>query len=414
MKIAMFTDAYYPRINGVAVSVRTYARALVQAGHKVCIVCCDYDGLEDSNLGKGNHFHYDDKDEISENLEIFRIPSTHVFISKEDKAAKLSAWHAVKHEMDRFKPDVIHINSEFLVGYFGLIYARHRKVASVFTFHTLWEEYVEGYIKFMPVYPAKKIAKQLIKFYLKRADVVITPTERIAQVVSDYNVSRPVRILPTGIPKITLPAKNKQNKPFFYRLNKIVPFVQKKHILLYVGRMVKEKNLDFLFSVLMEVKKSVPDTALVFVGGGAEFEPLKARAKKLKCSWDICFAGYRNKDELAYFYDISDVFVFPSKTETQGLVTIEAMMAGLPVVAIGEMGTVDVMQGDNGGFMVKDNVDEFSKRVISLLKDKELYKQKSLEAEEWSKKWELESLTPKLVSYYQEAIEINKINKESL
>ncbi len=412
MNIAMFTDAYYPRINGVAVSVRTYAKALAQLGHKVCIVCCDYEGLDDANLGKENHFHYSDSDEVSENLQIYRIPSVHVFISKEDKSAKLTAWRSVKHEMDKFKPDVIHINSEFMVGYFGMIYARHRGVASVFTFHTLWEDYVEGYIKFMPVYPAKKIAKNLIKFYLKRADVIITPTERIAQVVKDYKITRPVQILPTGIPRTTKKVKNKQDRRIFLHLNKLLPFVQKKHILLYVGRIVKEKNLDFLLSVLMEVKKSVPDTALVFVGGGAEYEPLKARAKKLKCAWDICFAGYRTKEELAYFYDVSDVFVFPSKTETQGLVTIEAMMEGLPVVAIGEMGTVDVMHGDNGGFMVKEDVAEFSEKVVKLLKDKELYAKKVEEAKEWAKQWDLDVLTPKLVSSYEQAISINKANKE--
>ena len=161
----------------------------------------------------------------------------------------------------------------------------------------------------------------------------------------------------------------------------------------------------------MEVKKSVPDTALVFVGGGAEYEPLKARAKKLKCAWDICFAGYRTKEELAYFYDVSDVFVFPSKTETQGLVTVEAMLSGVPVVAIGEMGTVDVMQGDHGGFMVKDDVAEFSDKVVALLKNQQLRKKKAQEALDWGKKWKISALTPRLLECYEKAALICK-NKQ--
>ena len=105
---------------------------------------------------------------------------------------------------------------------------------------------------------------------------------------------------------------------------------------------------------------------------------------------------------------MADVFVFPSCTETQGLVTVEAMLAGLPVVAIGEMGTVDVMQGNNGGFMVNNDVNEFSEKVIQLLKDKKLYSQKQTEAKEWAKKWSISTLTPKLIEYYEKAIETHE------
>ena len=150
-------------------------------------------------------------------------------------------------------------------------------------------------------------------------------------------------------------------------------------------------------SVLENAKKVYPDTILLIVGGGPELEPLQKRAAELKLSKNVCFTGYQNRDDLAYFYKLADVFVFPSVTETQGLVTIEAMMTGLPVVAIGEMGTVDVMQGNNGGFMVKNDVTEFSEKVIELLSNKELHKQKCEEALAWSKKWSLPDLTNTLV-----------------
>ena len=147
---------------------------------------------------------------------------------------------------------------------------------------------------------------------------------------------------------------------------------------------------------------------LVFVGGGPELDNLKEKAKKTGYARDIVFAGYRSREELAYFYSVTDVFVFPSKTETQGLVTLEAMMAGVPVVAIGERGTLDVMKGDNGGFMVKEDVNEFSQRVLELLKDKELYAEKSHEAKKWAAQWSLDTLTEKLVTYYEEALAIRK------
>ena len=407
MNIAFFTDAYYPRINGVAVSVRSYATKLAEMGHSVCIVCCNYDDEEDKkDKKKKKSFLQDDK--LHPNLKIYRISSINVFVSKEDKSAKLSAWHDVKHTMDAFKPDIVHINSEFMVGYFGLIYSRHRNIASVYTFHTLWEDYVDGYIKFMPVYPAKKIAKEFIKFYLKRANILIAPTVNIANVIKSYGIERDAKILPTGIPQ-ALDVKKLNVRPlFFNQLHTLLPRVQKKHVLLYVGRVVKEKNLDFLFPVLAEVKKTFKDTVLVFVGGGPELDNLKEKAKKTGYARDIVFAGYRSREELAYFYSVTDVFVFPSKTETQGLVTLEAMMAGVPVVAIGERGTLDVMKGDNGGFMVKEDVNEFSQRVLELLKDKELYAEKSQEAKKWAAQWSLDTLTEKLVTYYEEALAIRK------
>ena len=407
MNIAFFTDAYFPRINGVAVSVRSYATKLAEMGHSVCIVCCNYDDEEDKKDKKKKRSFLED-DKLHPNLKIYRISSINVFVSKEDKSAKLSAWHDVKRTMDAFKPDIVHINSEFMVGYFGLIYSRHRNIASVYTFHTLWEDYVDGYIKFMPVYPAKKIAKEFIKFYLKRANILIAPTVNIANVIKSYGIERDAKILPTGIPQ-ALDVKKLNVRPlFFNQLHTLLPRVQKKHVLLYVGRVVKEKNLDFLFPVLAEVKKTFKDTVLVFVGGGPELDNLKEKSKKTGYARDIVFAGYRSREELAYFYSVTDVFVFPSKTETQGLVTLEAMMAGVPVVAIGERGTLDVMKGDNGGFMVKEDVNEFSQRVLELLKDKELYAEKSQEAKKWASQWSLDTLTKKLVTYYEEALAIRK------
>jgi glycosyltransferase involved in cell wall biosynthesis len=115
---------------------------------------------------------------------------------------------------------------------------------------------------------------------------------------------------------------------------------------------------------------------------------------------------------MLYFYRLATVFVFASKTETQGLVTLEAMTAGLPVVAIGEMGTIDVMQGDNGGFMVKEDTIEFARKVNLLLSDTDLRKRKIAEGKRWSRKWSIMELTPKLVQYYENAIAYHK-NKHS-
>lgn len=406
MNIAMFTDAYYPRINGVVVSVKSYAEALINLGHNVCIVCCDYQETEDSaNQSK----MIIPQTYTDERVQVLRIPSHHLFFSEEDRLARISQWHTIKHEMDSFKPDIIHINSEFFVGYYGLTYGRFRYIPIVYTFHTLWEDYVKGYIHFMPVNASKKIAKDLIKLFLKRADEIITPTNRIANVVKEYKINRPTDILPTGISN-NISTISDSERDFLYKklITEDFPLLKNKNILLYVGRVVKEKNLDFLFPVLKNVQKRVPDTALLIVGGGPELIPLKERAKQAGLENHIFFTDYIPRGNLAFYYSVAKIFVFPSVTETQGLVTIEAMMNGLPVVAIGEMGTIDVMQGDNGGFMVENDVNKFSDKVTELLSDSELCKNKSIEAKEWSKQWDISILSKKLVSLYENAIDFKK------
>lgn len=404
MKIAMFTDAYFPRINGVSVSVHSYAEELSRLGHEVCLVCLEY-----TEAQQKSSFFDERTNDRKAPFKIIRIPSITAFtFSKEDRMIRLDKWHAIKKEMDEFRPDVIHINSEWSVGYFGAIYSRHRRIPFVFTFHTLWEDYLANYINFIPKRGLRKIGIELVRFYLKRADVIITPTRRIADVVEHYGISRKVHILPTGIPSSKL-EYNEEKAEFVRRtVFEKFPLLKEKKIMLFVGRIVKEKNLSFLYEVLKDVQKKLPDTALLMVGGGPYLEELQELSVKQGLSESVFFTGYIEGNDLIYFYRLASVFTFPSKTETQGLVTVEAMLSGLPVVAIGEMGTTDVMQGDNGGFMVRDDAEEFSQKVIAMLTDSALHGQKATEALAWGNRWKISSLTPDLIGCYEEAISIRR------
>ncbi len=406
MKIAMFTDAYFPRINGVSVSVRSYATEVSKLGHEVWVVCPEYTEEQQKSA------LFDEKSNDGESpFKVMRIPSTRIIFSREDRMGRIDMWHRIKREMDLFRPDVIHVNSEWTVGYFGEMYAHHRKIACVFTFHTMWEDYLENYVPILPAHSLRKIGRSVVRFFLKRADVIVAPTKRIENVARNYGVQNTVHVIPTGIPD-GAPFSFQRSIQVSSRLFKKYPHLKGKRILLFVGRIVKEKNLPFLFDVLEIVIKKLPKTALLFVGGGPFLEELSQIASSRGLSQYVAFPGYMKSEDLIYFYKLASVFVFPSKTETQGLVTLEAMVASLPVVAIGELGTVDVMQGDHGGFMVKDDVNEFSEKVLQLLNDQNLRKRKSKEAAEWGGKWRISALTPLLLSCYEEAIK-SKIPAEA-
>lgn len=399
----MFTDAYYPRINGVTVSVHSYATELSKIGHKVTVVCLEYTEEQQKNS------LFDEKSNDKKSpFKIVRIPSAPLIFSKEDRMIRLDKWYRIKKAMDDFNPDVIHINSEWTIGYFGALYAHHRHVPFVYTFHTMWEDYLANYVVFLPSASMKSLGKNIVKFYLKRADEIIAPTERIASVVQEYGIKKSVDILPTGIPDSKLAVSVLRQRKINAQLYKKFPNLKGKKILLFAGRIVKEKNLAFLYDVLEKVQKKVPKSALLFVGSGPYSEELEELAKSRGLDQSVACTGYVPSTDMVYFYKLAQVFTFPSKTETQGLVTVEAMLSGLPVVAIGELGTVDVMQGDHGGFMVKDNVDEFSERVVELLENSQLRKQKADEAEKWAQKWKISNLTPHLVECYKKAVYARK------
>lgn len=411
MKIAMFTDAYFPRVNGVAVSVKSYSEELAKLGHSVYIVCCDYDHNTPPNAFVAGKIKYEYPMEDNKNLVVLRVPSNDTALSKEDRQARLNQWWTIKHSLDEFVPDVVHINTEFVMGWYGVTYSRHRRIPMVFTFHTLWEDYIENYVKALPKSVSQKVGREMVKFYLKRADEIIVPTERIGNVAKRYGVDQPYDILPTGIPDDFLNIDENAQVQWREKIYEEFPQLKDSEILLYVGRVVKEKNLDFLYEVLSKIKPSHPKAKLLIVGGGPWLEGLKELAEQKGFTDSIIFTDYRPREELVHFYHLAKIFTFPSVTETQGLVTVEAMMTGLPVVAIGEMGTVDVMQGDNGGFMVQNDVEIFTEKVLALLNNPELHKSKSEEAKAWGKKWSLKTLTPQLVSYYEKAIEIKKASR---
>lgn len=408
MKIAIFVDCYYPRVNGVVISVKSFSEELIKKGHKIFIICPDYAGDKNKLKYIVSGCYYDAETKHDPRISVLRIPSQKIVWSKEDRLGLLAEWHKIKKELDSFEPDIIHLNSEFAMGLLGLNYSIHRKIPIAFTFHTLWEEYFAGYGNLLPTSTLKSAGKNFVKFYLKRVDEIIVPTERIGKVVERYEIKNDYDILPTGISSDVCLVDKFKFAAYKKKLFLLYPQLKKKKILLYVGRVAKEKNIEFLIDSFKFINEKEKDTVLLIVGGGPELEYLQHYAADKPYANSIIFTGMKTRSELCYFYHLGNVFVFASCTETQGLVTVEAMMSGLPVVAIGEMGTVDVMQGDNGGFMVKNDINDFVEKTLLLLNDKKLHLKKSKEAIEWSQKWDMDHLTDKLVEYYNKAIDKRK------
>ncbi len=408
MNIVMCTDTYWPRVNGVTVSVESFSSALIKAGHNVVIICSFYPETQAIERMSNPVM---DKRESDNDPIVIRVPSYPLPISKEDRVAKFHKWFWVSKQLDSFKPDIIHVNSEFVIGEFGFYYGKLNGVPVVYTFHTLWEDYAVNYIPHVPEFLLRFFARRIIKNMASRSETVIAPSSQIKDVLARYKIKKPVYLLPTGIDAALFSNPAESVKAFRTQMNAKYPALAGKRILLFAGRIGKEKNISFLLRTMPEIFKEFPDTVLLVVGNGPDLSIFESEAASMGIGDRCVFPGYLDRKDLSLAYAMSSIFVFPSVTETQGLVTIEAMLSGIPVVAVGAMGTLTVMGGDNGGFMVKPDEAEFSARVRDLLRNPALYNEKAADAREHAKSWTIDTMAGKLQTIYAETLQTYKASR---
>jgi glycosyltransferase involved in cell wall biosynthesis len=403
MKIAMFTDAYWPRVNGVTVSVDSFSHALIRAGHEVMIICSFYpEAGGDRRFRAGEAVKTGDMEPL-----IIRVPSMPLPlpVSKEDRLAKFTKLFWVSRQIEAFGPDILHIHSEFVMAEFGYFYAKLHNLPAVYTLHTDWDDYGPAYLPMLPKFIVRLIVRSIHVPVLRRADVIIVPTAQMREVLRRRKIKKPSPQLYTGIDPALFAYDRTEVEKLRAGMEEEYPALKGKKILLFAGRVAAEKNVGFLINILPEIVRKHPDVVLFIVGNGPDLYDFQEECKRLKLGEHCVFSGYLERKVLALTYAFSRILVFPSLTETQGLVTIEAMFSGIPVVAIGEMGTREVMNGDNGGFMVKNDPEEFTRRVFDLLENDELYRRKAAEARKYAQAFSIDNMTIKLQEIYRETLE---------
>jgi 1,2-diacylglycerol 3-alpha-glucosyltransferase len=390
MIIAYVSDQYWPTISGVCVSIDAFRKELIKMGHTVHILA-------------PSHPTSDAIDTQSGDKNIHRFRSFQVFFTKENYLVKRSEKKNVFAVLDKIKPDVIHFHTEFTLAKIALKYAKKKKIPVVITAHTNWEDLIHLYVPFIPTKIARIYARMHLRSFFNKADFLITPTSLMETLLHLYFIKTPMRIIPTGISFPEKVSIRKKGSPAYLKspVFKAFPQLKNKRILFFAGRLGKEKNIPFLFDVLEGIKDKFPNLVLLIAGDGPERTNLEKMVNDRNLSSRVIFTGFVAKKLINDYYMIADVFVFPSKVESQGLVALEAMSCGIPVVAIGKMGTREVMSGDNGGFMVDDDIDNFTEKVSLLLKDKKLHAFKSKEALHHADKWRIENMAIKLLSLYK-------------
>ncbi len=383
MRVLMISDVYFPRINGVSTSIQTFRRGLHAAGVETVLVAPEYP-VAWTGVDEG---------------EIVRIPSRYLPRDPEDRAMKLGPLRELRKKLAQRRFDLVHIQTPFIAHYQGVRIARELGIPAVETYHTYFEEYLYHYVPLMPRSLMRFIARRFTSSQCNVLDALVVPSRAMQEALEDYGVRCPMQVIPTGMEMDRFAAGD--GTRFRAQLN-IAPG---QPTLVHVGRIAHEKNIDFLFRVLNRVVAGRPDVVFIVAGEGPALAHCKAMVESLGLSRHVRFVGYLSRDSaLLDCYKAGDLFVFSSKTETQGLVLLEAMALGVPVVSTAHMGTADIVRPERGARVAPDDEAGFADIVLRLLEEPQTRAAMADEARTYAATWSASAMTARLIDFYRGAI----------
>lgn len=396
MRIGIFTDTYPPYINGVSTSIIMLERALEKLGHQVFIVTVNTEKME---------YKYENENKI------IRIPGISIGIY-DYRLTGIYPLRAI-NKIKNWNLDIIHSQTEFGVGTFARIIAKQFNIPLVHTYHTMYEDYVYYITKGYFDGASKKIVEHLTKFYCdKTATELIVPTKKAYDLFKDkYKVDRNVHIIPTGIETERFYREQFETETI-KKLRKRLKITEENFVILFVGRLAKEKNVDLLIEAQAEIVKKNPQAILLLVGDGPDMEHFKALAREKNIEKSVLFTGKIPYDEVPKYYQLAHVFVTASTTETQGLTVIEAMAASLPVLAIEDDSFRSVVIDDLNGFLFKDKED-YQNKIMYYCNHKNELKKMGKQARNSSQVHSSKYFAERVLEVYKKAIEENGVDKKT-
>ncbi len=384
MHIAYFTNTYLPVVSGVVRSVQSFRDALSSLGHNVFIFAQEDD--------------YEDTEPF-----IFRYPSLRLPLPGDIPTA-LPVSSFVDQLIPKLKLDVIHTHHPFLLGQTAATKARDLNLPLVFTFHTQYHEYTH-YVPFSQEQVQEFLKDRVMNWlreYMRKCQHIVIPSESMRSIlVNDYGLVDRFTVIPTGID--IAPYKVADGAPL--RAEWGWPGDK---VIISVGRLAEEKNWGTLLQAFALALKEQPDLRLVLVGDGPQAQNLRQLADELGITERVLFAGRVPFEQVPAYLKAADLFAFASVTETQGLATLEAMAAGLPVVAVTGPGTSDIVEDGEQGYLVQNDPQDLAKRMVDLIcnpASMSAFKEASLKK---SRAFDNKRLARKMLKVYERAIRDKK------
>ena len=381
MKILITSDWYYPDINGVVTSVLNLKNELIRAGHEVKVLTLSGD-LNSYNIGNVTYIHSISVGKLYPNARI-RLPFNNKWM----------------RELMEWKPDIIHSQCEFST--FGLAKQLANKLARplVHTYHTVYEDYTHYFS------PNKKIGKKstavLSRFICNQTEHVIVPTEKVKSLLLEYGITKKISVIPSGIDTEKFNRDNLNEARKIIRNN--LGIHPKEKVLLSLGRLAKEKNIDEIISNLSEYKGE--KITLLIVGDGPFRDELVKKAGEMVGNVNVIFTGMVEMDQTAAYYAAADLFVSASNSETQGLTYVEAISVGLPLLCKKDECLKDVLLQDKNGWSFNEK-DEFIQKLNEFMESsKEKINIMSATSEIISKKYSQQIFASKMEQIYRSEVQ---------
>lgn len=377
MRIGIFTDYYYPHVDGVAISVETFRKGLEQLGHEVWIIA------------PSPSLRYKEKDP-----HVIRFPAIKIE-SLNSTYVSFFFPPQTTHEIEDLKLDIVHSQSPLPIGILGVSFALKNHLPLVSTYHTDAIQYAKHYRAIFPLtvlatlfapvmlrggrqeirqamealrpkwhfdeWNEQIVTDALIMFY-NTSDQVIVPSGKIKKQLDSWKIKPPIDILPTGVAEITTTKAKTQ------AFRKEHGFTQAEKLVLLVSRLGAEKNVDLLVRSFPAVLAAERHARLVLVGDHPRRKEMVELTQELGIADQTVFTGTVSHKELGAIYAAADLFAFPSLADTQGLVVNEAAAAGLPIVMV-DREISQVVKKNQSGLYAKNNPADFAAKIITLLQD---------------------------------------------
>ncbi len=372
MRIGIFTDTYLPDTNGVVTVVRLMERELRKAGHEVLVFAPAHPGFRD----EGPH--------------ILRFRSVRFVLYKGMRLA-------IPYNRRAFGLlrglDIVHSQDPFSVGLVGYWASLRYGIPHVHTYHAQYVEY-RKYLPY-PFRPSRRAVERLTRILCNQCDAVIAPTVPIQEELLRYGVRVPVHVLPFGIDDELF------DQPPAWDLRQALGLPPQAEVLLYVGRLGWEKNVELVIRSFRHVAGRRPGAWLVIIGDGPHRSALERLVRELGLTGRVAFVGQLPWERLVDPYRQATLFLFGSKTETQGLVVMEAMTAGLPVVAVNAMGVADLVRSGETGILVEDSEHAFAEACLELLADGGRRRELGERARAWARAHSAQASAAQLIAIYE-------------
>jgi 1,2-diacylglycerol 3-alpha-glucosyltransferase len=390
MRILFISDVYFPRVNGVSTSIRTFRADLSAAGVETTLVAPDYPQAASSASSASSP---------GADPNVVRVPSAGVPRDPEDRRMRWNALRAALEPLAAQHFDLVHIHTPFIAHYAGIGFARRNRIPVVATYHTFFEEYLHHYVPLMPRPLGRVLARRFTRSQCSQLDAIVVPSEPMRALLLEYGVTTRAQVIPTGLPA----DRYVQGNGARFRAQFGIP--TDRPLLLYVGRVAHEKNIEFLLHTFVALRRSRPDAMLAIAGEGPARAQLEGLAVQLGIAPHMHFIGYLDRERgLADCYAAGDVFVFASRTETQGLVLLEALAQGRPVVSTAVLGTASILQPNCGARVSPENSETFAQTVLDVLEDPQRAAKLSAQARVYAQSWASANMAWRLAELYKEVI----------